>query len=117
MDALQEMRRRHVGHVERRILAQKHDIPVREVLDAGGGKPVVISGLVLDRQRMPAREQLPAVEGEVGRRVIEYLVPAPLRFEQDRERRIAADIDPLDRVHLAGDAEGHGGPGFVRKID
>jgi hypothetical protein len=34
-------------------------------------------------------------------------MPAPLRFEQNRECGIAADIDPLDRVHLTGNAQGH----------
>jgi len=34
-------------------------------------------------------------------------VGAGLRFQQQRERRIAADIDPLDRVHLYGDVQAH----------
>jgi hypothetical protein len=38
-------------------------------------------------------------------------VPALLRFQQESEGRIAADIDPLDRVHLHGDIQGHGGLG------
>jgi hypothetical protein len=33
---------------------------------------------------------------------------APLRLQQQSESRIAADIDPLDRVHLHGDFEAHG---------
>jgi hypothetical protein len=33
-------------------------------------------------------------------------VAALLRFEQQSEGGIAADVDPLDRVHLAGDAQG-----------
>jgi hypothetical protein len=35
---------------------------------------------------------------------------APLRFEQEREGRIAPDIDALDRVHLEGNFESHGAP-------
>ena len=62
--------------------------------------------LVLDLERLAAREQPVAVQREVGRRVVEELVPAPLRLEQQRERGVAADVDPLDRVHLAGDASG-----------
>ena len=33
---------------------------------------------------------------------------ARLRFQQQRERRVAADIDPLDRIqHLHGDIQAH----------
>ena len=35
------------------------------------------------------------------------LAIAAARLEQDRERGIAADVDPLDGVHLAGNAKGH----------
>jgi hypothetical protein len=35
---------------------------------------------------------------------------APLRLEQQRERGIAADVDPLDRVHLHSDVQAHPGP-------
>ncbi len=32
---------------------------------------------------------------------------ARLRLQQQRKGRIAADIDPLDRVHLYRDIQGH----------
>ncbi len=70
----------------------------------------MISRLVLDRERMPARAQFVAMQRKRLRRVVENLVPTGLCLEQDRERAIAADIDPLDRVHLTGDAQGHGAP-------
>ena len=54
----------------------------------------------------PRASSLPAEEREVGRRVVEERVPAPLRLEQQRERGVAADVDAVDRVHLAGDAQG-----------
>ena len=41
---------------------------------------------------------------------VEEPVPPLLRFQQKSEGRIAADIDPLDRVHLHGDIEGHDNP-------
>ncbi len=107
MDALEQVRRRDVGHVEGRVLAQQHDVAAGQVLGARVGQLVVRADLVLDMQRLAAREQAVAVQAEVGRRVVEHVVPAPLRFQQDRERGIAADVDPLDRVHLAGDAQGH----------
>ena len=36
-------------------------------------------------------------------------MPALLRLQQQREGQIAADIDPLDRVHLHRNIQGHGG--------
>ena len=35
------------------------------------------------------------------------IYPALLRLEQQSEGGIAADIDPLDRVHLHGDSQRH----------
>jgi hypothetical protein len=32
------------------------------------------------------------------------------RLEQEREGRIARDIDPVDRIHLDGDVQGHRNP-------
>ena len=34
-------------------------------------------------------------------------MPARLGLQQQREGRIAADVDPLDRVHLHGDIQRH----------
>ncbi len=34
VDALQQVRRCDVGHVERRVLAQQHDVPFCQVFDA-----------------------------------------------------------------------------------
>ena len=73
------------------------------------GEPVMIAGPVLDGQAVALRHELPVAQREIGGRVIEHVVPAPLRFEQEREGGIAPDIDALDRVHLEGDLEGHGG--------
>ena len=37
-----------------------------------------------------------------------------LRFQQQRKSGIAADIDPLDRVHLHGDFQAHRFPGRMK---
>ncbi len=60
VDALQQMRRRDVGHVERRVLPEQHHIPSAQVLHARIGELVVIARLVEHRQRRPARQQLRA---------------------------------------------------------
>jgi hypothetical protein len=44
------------------------------------------------------------VESEVLWCVVEKIVPTLLRLEQDGKGGIPADVYPLDRVHLAGDA-------------
>ena len=68
----------------------------------------MVAGLVLHGQAMAERDQSAVAEREIVRRVVEHVVAAPLRFEQEGEGGIAPDIDALDRVHLEGDFEGHG---------
>ena len=68
----------------------------------------MLAVLILDLQALAARQKLVAMQREIGRRVIENVVPALLRFEQNRESAVAANVDPVDRVHLAGNAKGHG---------
>ena len=46
------------------------------------------------------------MQREVGWRVVEHRMPAPLRFEQQGKGGIAADVDAVDGVHLAGDSQG-----------
>ena len=107
VNALEQMRRRDVGHVEGRILAQQHHVAVRQILGARLRHLVVGADLVDDLKRLAARQQAVAMQGEVGRGVVEEVVAPFLRLQQDRERGIAADVDPLDRVHLTGNAQGH----------
>ena len=68
----------------------------------------VIAELVAHIERLHGREHAVAALGELVGGVIGQLVAARLRFQQQREGGIAADIDPLDRVHLDGDIQGHG---------
>ena len=75
---------------------------------AGMRQPVMVAGAVLDGEAVAFGHELAVAEREIGGRVVEHVVPAPLRLEQEREGRIAPDIDALDRVHLEGDLEGHG---------
>jgi hypothetical protein len=49
------------------------------------------------------------MERKIGRRIIENVVLAPLRFEQNRKSRIATDVDAVYRVHLDGNIERHRG--------
>ena len=99
-----------VGHVERRILPQLHHVVFGEVDLPRMREPVMRAGLVLHREAVALGDQTAVAQREIVRRVVEHVVPAPLRFEQQREGGIAPDIDALDRVHLEGDFEGHGAP-------
>jgi hypothetical protein len=58
-------------------------------------------------QRPHCRKHLPAAQRQPVRRVVGDLVVASLRLQEKRESGIAADVDPLDRVHLHGDFQAH----------
>ena len=64
--------------------------------------------LIADLERLHRSGDFAVAQRQPVGRVIGQRVAAPLRLEQERERRIAADVDPLDRVHLYGDVQGHG---------
>src|SRR4051812_10132646 len=67
--------------------------------------------IALDRahmQRAHPRRHTVLAEGEIARAIIEQTMSAPLPFQRQRESGIAADIDPLDWVHLDSDSQGHG---------
>ena len=67
----------------------------------------MIAGLVAHGQRLHRRHQFLAAQRELVRRVIGKRVAALLRFQQQREGRIAADVDARDGVHLDGDIQFH----------
>src|SRR4029079_16039014 len=102
------MRRGDIGHVEWRVLPKMPHVHLREIDIARMREAIVIFRRILHSETMAAGNQPAVAEREVGRRVIEYVVAAMLRLEQQREGRIAPDIDALDRVHREGDFEGHG---------
>jgi hypothetical protein len=101
------MCRRNVGHVERRILAEQDDIEISEVFCAWFRKLEMGAVAILDLQALATRQKLIAVKREIGWRVIEDIVSALLRFEQNGERRIAANVDAIDWIHLHGNAKIH----------
>ena len=110
MDALKKMRRRDIGEVERRVLAQQHHIDSRKIDKLRLAETRVIALDVLDRQRLGHHFDARAVEPQTVGRVMQDAVAARLGFEKKRERRVARDADALDRVHLHGDGQGHGRP-------
>ena len=114
LDALEQVRRGDVAEVERRVLAHQHDVDVAaEIEDSRLAEAIMVAVDALDGDRIAHRPQPPLGEAQVFGRVMEELVPELLRLEHDREGRIAGDIDPLERVHLHGDAEAHGAAALV----
>ena len=108
MDALEHVGRRDVGEVERRILAHQDHVE-RGKLDAPRlAQREVVAHDVAHRERLHGREHDAVALRHPVRRVVGERVPARLRLQQQREGGIAADVDPLDRVHLHGDAQTHG---------
>jgi hypothetical protein len=108
MDALKQVRRRDVGHVEGRVLAHEHHIDAREVDPLRRAERVVVPLYVTHLQRLDAGDHLAVAHGQAVRRVMEKPVAARLRLEQKGKGRVAGDPDALDRVHLDRDGEGHG---------
>ncbi len=62
MNAFEQMRRRDVGHVERRILTQQHDLPVPQMFRTRVRKVIVVAGDIAHIERVPARQQPVAVK-------------------------------------------------------
>ncbi len=96
MNSFEQMRRCDVGHVERRILPQKHDVHLPEIFDARLAQSIVSADLVLHLERRPSRFEGRAEQRQVLRRIVEDLMPAALRFEQNGERTVAANVDAID---------------------
>ena len=107
MDVLQQMRRRDVRHVERRILAQQDDVERRQVEHLGRTQGEVVALLAPELHRLGARHHLAVAEDQLGRRVVPDVIAAPLGLEPQHEGRIAIDVDGRHMVHLDGDLELH----------
>src|ERR1043166_548665 len=107
VNALQEVRGRDVGHIEGRVLAHQHHVEARQVGDGEIAQGEMIAPLVAHFERPGARHHGAVAEGEIARTIIGERVAARLRFQRQRESRIAGDVNPLDRVHLDGNAKRH----------
>src|SRR5262249_19872700 len=67
----------------------------------------MVARLVAHLERLQSRRDDPVAHREAIGRVIEERVPTPLRLKQQREGRVARDVDALDWVHLDRDLQGH----------
>ena len=107
MDALQHMGRGDIGHIEGRVLTHEHDLRVRQFVAARWSEREMIAALVAHRQWAHAGHQVGFAQRKITRAIVQQCMPAQLRFEGQRERGIARNIDPLDRIHLYCDGKAH----------
>jgi len=105
VDALEQVRRGDVGHIEGRVLAQEDDILGRQVDGARIFKGVVVADAIEDVEGGAAGHEAVAVQGEVLRRIVEDCVAAAAGLQQDGERGIPTDVDPVNRIHLTCDLQ------------
>ena len=70
----------------------------------------MVAVLVANLERLYRRDHVGPPQRQPVGRVICDRVAAFLRLQQQRETGIAADVDPLDRVHLYGNAQAHRWP-------
>ena len=108
MDALEHVGRGDIGEVERRILAQQHHVEAGEIDMARLAQRDMVAGDVAHHQRPHRGRHFAVAQAEPIGGVIGQRMGAFLRFQQQCEGRIAADIDPLDRIHLHGNVQAHG---------
>jgi len=69
----------------------------------------VIARLVAHAERLHMSDNIVAAQRQFVGREIRQRVAAPLRLQEQRECRIAANVDPRDGVHLDGDVQYHAG--------
>ncbi len=103
MHPLQQVGRRDVGEVERRILPHQDDVECRERAAPRFAQRKMVALIIAYRQWAHHREHLAIDERHPIGRVVENFMSPHLGFQEQRKGRIATDIDPLDRVHLNGD--------------
>ena len=110
MNALEQVGGGDVGEVERRVLAQQDDVELAQVDAPRLAEREMVADLVADLQVLHGGEHPRGPQRQPVGRVVADRMAAPLRLQQQREGRIAADVDPLDRVHLDGDFQAHRPP-------
>jgi len=103
MDALEQVRRGDVGHVEGRVLAQQHHVHGGQIDTLGRAERVVIALDVAQLHRLDGGVDLAVAQAQAVRRVVEEPVAAALRLETHGEGGIARDVDGRHMVHLDRD--------------
>ena len=108
LEFLQEMRAGDIAQIERRVLPHQHDIDIvcKVELRKVAQRDMIALNPLHGERRRPARHPafVPRQRADI---VIPQQMPARLCTQQQREGRIAGDVDRLDRIHLDSDTQGH----------
>ena len=107
VDVFEQVGRRDVGHVERRVLAHQHHVDRREVQHFGRAERVVIAQLAAHPHRLRLGVEPPVAEDEIVGFIVEQSMAAHLRFHCQHESGIGIDVDAGNVIHLDGDGEAH----------
>ena len=107
VDMLQQVGRRDVGHVERRILAHQDHIHGRKVDGLGRTEAGVVAQAPPQLEASRAGKHAAGAEAQIARQVMVETVAAILGLEAENECAVGLDIDGLDRIHLNGDGDAH----------
>ena len=116
MNPFEQVRGGDVAEVEWRVLPHQDYIDIlTEIENREVAAQEVIAGNRLHVDRVRSGIQPAAVVGQVLGEIMVKLMAQLLRFEHDRESGIARNVDPLEGVHLNGDAQAHFQTALVRR--
>ena len=108
-DAFEHVGGGDIAHVERRILPHQHNIDILaeiEPLLLAAGEVIALDPLHRHREGMGEQAVL-LVEREAFDVIFIDRIAARLRAQHQRKGTVACNIDPVDRVHLDRNAQGH----------
>lgn len=103
MDALEQMGRGDVAHVEGRILAQVNDVHLRQIDALLVAEREMIALDLAHLQRFDGSEDLAVAHGQAVGGIVKEFETTRLRFERHGEGGIAGNADAGDMVHLERD--------------
>ena len=107
MNLFEQVGRGDIGKIERRILSHQDHVEARQLGALRLAQREVIAQLIAHLERLHGGKHTALRYRKPVRSVVVHRMAAFLRLQQQRESRIAADVDPLDRVHLNRDGQGH----------
>src|SRR4029077_10198259 len=95
---LEQMRRGYIGEIERRILTQEHDVERCEIRCSCAAQGDMIAYDIADLDRRRLRHDPALAQRKLVRSVVREPMAPRACLEQEREGRIARDVDPVDWV-------------------
>ena len=107
MNPLKQMGRGHIGHIERRILAQPDHIEFGQVPLGPLAEIHMVPGLGAQGDVAATGNDAAFVIAQLIHRILKQPVTTRLRLESDAKAAIAINCHMFDRVHLQCDVKAH----------